>query len=51
MTNTKKQGRPRKPDFGIKRLEHMRESWRKASKKYYEKKPKKTKAGKKKSKK
>ena len=44
MTKTKKQGRPRKIDGG-KRKQHIREAWRKASKKYYEehKKDKKTK--------
>ena len=41
MTKQKKhestgQGRPRKPDHGNKRLQHKREAWRKASKKYYE---------------
>jgi hypothetical protein len=40
-----KQGRPLKPDHGNKRLQHKREAWRKASKKYYDnkKKDKKTK--------
>ena len=44
MTKSKKQGRPRKIDGG-KRKQHIREAWRKASKKYYEehKKDKKTK--------
>jgi hypothetical protein len=43
----KKQGRPRKTTGGL-RVQHMRDAWRKASKKYYDKKDKK---GKKKSKK
>jgi hypothetical protein len=41
MTKTKKQGRPLKPDHGNKRLQHKREAWRKASKKYYDNKTKK----------
>jgi hypothetical protein len=48
MTKNKKdskQGRPRKPDYSNNRLQHTREAWRKASKKYYDnkKKDKKTK--------
>ena len=44
MVETKKQGRPPKTKGGL-RLQHKRESWRKASRKYYNthKKDKKTK--------
>jgi hypothetical protein len=38
MTKTSNQGRPRKSDGGKVRIKHMREAWRKASKKYYDKK-------------
>ncbi len=50
MTMVKKQGRPRKTTGGL-RIQHKREAWRKASKKYYKLRKKDKSKSKKKSKK